>query len=74
MNGLRIAIVVRLVGFHVLPSWADEPVKESSKDAPGSKLGRCECIHGVTGASGSRDRDAFPAMNEPSQSRSQERV
>ena len=38
MNGLRIAVAVWLIGFHVSPLWAEEPVKTPAKKTSNSTL------------------------------------
>lgn len=47
MKSLRIAVVVWLMGCHVVPAWAEEPAKQSSKETPGSILKLKEVLERV---------------------------
>ena len=47
MKSLRIAVVVWLIGCHVVPAWAEEPARQSSKETPGSILKLKEVLERV---------------------------
>lgn len=47
MKSLRIAVVVWLIGCHMVPAWAEEPARQSSKETPRSILTLKEVLEQV---------------------------